>query len=309
MPLMIDCTSSLESSKIKVQDNFVFTSFVESVNVNQNRTKPMKNQKTSISTSISNEIIFNNITMTQCEEDEECADDMVIIDESTQKNEAKRPPRPPNAFILYRKAKQPMITKEVGQISNNDISKILANLWKNEPEEIKLHWRKIADRKKMEHMQANPGYIYQPKKKNVLNKENRKRRRTAPKRKLPQKDFSKPSTSNINWEHMISSNEDVIPPQTVSWSYDDLSSHYPQITSQFHNIPTLSAYFTQPQEIVYDLGGECNVQSSQQLEPNYYFFTDPFREHLQQIDETITFDINYYNSQIVPEEPYNHDGY
>ncbi|CAG8474964.1 7712_t:CDS:1 [Funneliformis mosseae] len=311
MPLMIDCTSSLENSKIK-KDNFVFTSFVEPVKINQTRTKPMKNQKTSISTSISNEIIFNNITMTQCEPVEECADDMVVIDETTRKIEAKRPPRPPNAFILYRKAKQPTIVKERGQISNNEISKILATLWKNEPEEIRLHWRKIADRKKMEHMQAHPGYIYQPKKKADLNKKSRKRRTAVPKREsslTSQNDLIESSASNVNWEHMTLPNEYVISPQTVSWSYDESPSHYPiQITSQFPNIPTLSDYYTQPQEMIYDLGGGYNVQYSQ-LEPNCLIsandslFANPTWESTTQHSDGTDPYFYYFNPQIIPEEP------
>ncbi|CAB4435906.1 unnamed protein product [Rhizophagus irregularis] len=33
MPLMIDCTTSLENSSIRTQDNFVFTSFIEPMRV------------------------------------------------------------------------------------------------------------------------------------------------------------------------------------------------------------------------------------------------------------------------------------
>ncbi|PKC72676.1 hypothetical protein RhiirA1_336851, partial [Rhizophagus irregularis] len=40
------------------------------------------------------------------------------------------------------------------------ISKLLAKMWRNETEEEKLYWKKIADRKKMEHVQAHPGYVY-----------------------------------------------------------------------------------------------------------------------------------------------------
>ncbi|CAB4386192.1 unnamed protein product [Rhizophagus irregularis] len=44
MPLMIDCTTSLENSSIRTQDNFVFTSFINYL---------ITNKKTSTSTSIS----------------------------------------------------------------------------------------------------------------------------------------------------------------------------------------------------------------------------------------------------------------
>src|SRR6266498_3110002 len=169
MPLMIDCTTSLENSSIRDEDNFVFTSFVESIKSNpQSHIKSVKNQKQKpfMSTSISNEIIFNNITVS-CGEVKDHENDKndtshPIIDESSQQKKEKKPPRPPNAFILYRQAKQPIITRERGNISNNDISKLLAELWRNETDEVRLYWRKVADRKKMEHMQLYPGYVFRP---------------------------------------------------------------------------------------------------------------------------------------------------
>ncbi|POG67415.1 hypothetical protein GLOIN_2v1779417 [Rhizophagus irregularis DAOM 181602=DAOM 197198] len=66
--------------------------------------------------------------------------------------------------------KQLLIT---ANISNAKISKLLAKMWRNETEEEKLYWKKIADRKKMEHVQAHPGYVYRLKKPG-------KRRKTTP---------------------------------------------------------------------------------------------------------------------------------
>ena len=43
-----------------------------------------------------------------------------IIDESSQQKKVKKPTKTPNAFILYRQAKQSIITGERGKISNND---------------------------------------------------------------------------------------------------------------------------------------------------------------------------------------------
>ena len=40
-------------------------------------------------------------------------------------------------------------------------------MWRDKTEEEKLHWEKIADRKKMEHMQAHPGYVYRRKHKKI----------------------------------------------------------------------------------------------------------------------------------------------
>ncbi|CAG8542475.1 10528_t:CDS:2 [Ambispora gerdemannii] len=107
-----------------------------------------------------------------------------FVDETfkqTLSSQKKHIPRPPNAFILYRRAKQPEVTTELGHISNSEISRILANKWKNEPEVVKLDWQKQADRMKMEHAQANPGYVYCPKKspfKKTSRKGNRNTKKT-----------------------------------------------------------------------------------------------------------------------------------
>src|SRR5437762_8345286 len=46
-------------------------------------------------------------------------------------------PRPPNSFILYRKDKQPEILAKYENISNNEVSKIVGQMWRNEPSEVK----------------------------------------------------------------------------------------------------------------------------------------------------------------------------
>ncbi|CAG8745580.1 10829_t:CDS:1, partial [Ambispora leptoticha] len=82
-------------------------------------------------------------------------------DEQEQANE--RIPRPPNAFILYRRANQSSVTRQYGKISNVEISRTLSKMWKNESEEVRLYWYKEAARKKMQHEMAHPNYVYQPK--------------------------------------------------------------------------------------------------------------------------------------------------
>ncbi|CAJ0921603.1 9638_t:CDS:2 [Entrophospora sp. SA101] len=75
---------------------------------------------------------------------------------------AKKPPRPPNAFILYRRAKQPaIVAKNVG-ISNNDVSKEIGKMWHEEPVEIRLKYQKMAEAAKEEHTKKYPEYRYRP---------------------------------------------------------------------------------------------------------------------------------------------------
>ncbi|CAG8592763.1 2594_t:CDS:2 [Racocetra persica] len=146
--LTIDHTTSLENSSIRTQDNFVLTSFLEPIRVKPQN--PIKNKQP---------IIYNVLD----------SDSSLLSNEVEKTSNLVQPsskdiiPRPPNAFILYRRAKQPEVTREHGKIPNGKISKILGNLWRNESEDVRRYWQKIAYKKKMEHMLAHPGYVYRPK--------------------------------------------------------------------------------------------------------------------------------------------------
>ncbi|CAB4491335.1 uncharacterized protein OCT59_026808 [Rhizophagus irregularis] len=214
MPFMIDCTTSLENS-FRTQDNFVFTSF-EPMRVKPQ--SPIKNKK-----SISYKKTIEKDT---------------IIDESYQQS-IKKIPRPPNAFILYRRAKQKLITKER---SNAKISQLLAKMWRDETEEEKLRWRKIADRKKVEHMQAHPGYVYRPKR--PISNDKRKRSKTTPSKQpistLENTCVSELETSNVN----LSTIESLV-------VFDNSSSYN-------HSFPSISPQESKPKEMNFNLEGGFN---------------------------------------------------
>ncbi|CAG8560516.1 13645_t:CDS:1, partial [Racocetra fulgida] len=76
----------------------------------------------------------------------------------------KRTPRPPNAFILYRKNKQPDVVAQDKSLTNAEVSKVISKMWWKESEEVRFQWEKLADRMKLKHMQDHPDYVYQPKK-------------------------------------------------------------------------------------------------------------------------------------------------
>ncbi|CAG8490967.1 7960_t:CDS:2, partial [Acaulospora colombiana] len=76
----------------------------------------------------------------------------------------KRTPRPPNAFILYRKDKQPGVVAQSKNLTNAEVSKVISKMWWKETEEERFKWDKFADRMKLKHMQDHPDYVYQPKK-------------------------------------------------------------------------------------------------------------------------------------------------
>ncbi|KAJ3086949.1 hypothetical protein HDU96_004703, partial [Phlyctochytrium bullatum] len=72
-------------------------------------------------------------------------------------------PRPPNCFMLYRKEKQPQILQSLGPDSNinsKDVSPLLAKMWRDEPEEVRQHYRREADRLKKEHLVKYPEFKF-----------------------------------------------------------------------------------------------------------------------------------------------------
>ena len=75
----------------------------------------------------------------------------------------KEPPRPPNAFILYRKDKQSGIAIANLGITNNDISRIIGQMWRNETESVRQQYQALAERVKAEHRIKFPNYKYSPK--------------------------------------------------------------------------------------------------------------------------------------------------
>jgi len=98
---------------------------------------------------------------------------------SSKMQPEKRPPRPPNAFILYRRAKQPAILATHRNFTNAEISRYISTCWRNETDEERLAWERYADQKKLEHMQAYPNYVYRPNKNKGKNEKRRQARKSA----------------------------------------------------------------------------------------------------------------------------------
>ncbi|KAH8892050.1 hypothetical protein GQ53DRAFT_806406 [Thozetella sp. PMI_491] len=71
-------------------------------------------------------------------------------------------PRPRNAFILYRQHHQGQVAQNNPGLANPEISKIIGELWRDEPEERKNTWKRLAEQEKQRHQQQYPDYRYQP---------------------------------------------------------------------------------------------------------------------------------------------------
>ncbi|KAJ2366919.1 hypothetical protein H4S01_002448 [Coemansia sp. RSA 2610] len=76
----------------------------------------------------------------------------------------KRTPRPPNAFILYRKAKQAEVIRDNPGVSNKDVSCIIGQMWKSEDPAVQDKYREQAEMEKKKHKEMHPNYKYQPRK-------------------------------------------------------------------------------------------------------------------------------------------------
>ncbi|RKO96790.1 hypothetical protein CXG81DRAFT_15653, partial [Caulochytrium protostelioides] len=79
------------------------------------------------------------------------------------------PPRPPNSFILYRRAKHAQLVAEHKRrggpaLSNNQISQSAGAQWRAEAREVREHYMKLAEEEKRRHALQFPGYKYQPRK-------------------------------------------------------------------------------------------------------------------------------------------------
>nr|WRK64964.1 putative mating-type 1-2-1 protein [Ceratocystis albifundus] len=87
-----------------------------------------------------------------------------------------RVPRPPNAYILYRKDKHRDVKAMNPRMDNNDVSRFLGLRWRHEAFEVRDHYQKAAADYKEMFMLTYPDYQYRPRK---ANHRKRRARRAA----------------------------------------------------------------------------------------------------------------------------------
>lgn len=142
------------------------------------------------------------------------------------KSKVKKPPRPPNAFILYRRAKQPAIVAKNAGITNNEVSKEIGRMWHEEPLEVRHKFQKMAEDAKQEHMKKYPEYRYRPRR-----PQERKRRVPLRDATTPPRRGSTPTLATEKLQLVESSSEPSFQSQrrvsTIS-NDDDSSDMYPQ---------------------------------------------------------------------------------
>ncbi|KAJ3269461.1 hypothetical protein HDV01_001381 [Terramyces sp. JEL0728] len=75
--------------------------------------------------------------------------------------------KPLNAFFFYKTEKKKEIVQSYTIASSNEISKIAAILWKNEPEFVKDIYRKMSRKAFQEHKLSHPDYVWNVGRKHV----------------------------------------------------------------------------------------------------------------------------------------------
>ncbi|KAM0458040.1 hypothetical protein ACHAO4_002761 [Trichoderma viride] len=81
-------------------------------------------------------------------------------------------PRPPNAYILYRKDRHNIVKAANPGITNNEISQILGRAWNKESREVRQKYKEMSEAIKVALLEKHPDYQYKPR------KSSEKRRRT-----------------------------------------------------------------------------------------------------------------------------------
>ncbi|KAK3360796.1 mating-type protein Mat a-1, partial [Lasiosphaeria ovina] len=71
-------------------------------------------------------------------------------------------PRPPNAFILYRKDRHKELKNANPALKNNEISTIVGAMWRRETEEIRTEYFLKAQECKNQLLKYYPQYKYTP---------------------------------------------------------------------------------------------------------------------------------------------------
>ncbi|KAJ3170248.1 hypothetical protein HDU88_008875 [Geranomyces variabilis] len=82
--------------------------------------------------------------------------------------------RPANSWILYRQEKHPIVLAQNEGITNNEISKVVAEWWRNEPEDVKNVYKSRAEEERRRHRILHPDYKYAPRKNKIRRKRKRK---------------------------------------------------------------------------------------------------------------------------------------
>ncbi|KAF7308113.1 High mobility group box [Mycena kentingensis (nom. inval.)] len=105
-----------------------------------------------------------------------------------------QPPRPPNAFILYR---SDMCKKYQGSVQR-DISKFVSQQWHNETADVRAKYEALAEEKKREHARMYPNYKFKP-----VSAEEKRAMKEERERVLAEKEYARLERLRLEQERII----------------------------------------------------------------------------------------------------------
>ncbi|KAG6061491.1 hypothetical protein E4U17_001287 [Claviceps sp. LM77 group G4] len=92
----------------------------------------------------------------------------------------KKIPRPPNAYILYRKERHNAVKEANPGISNNEISQVLGKSWNLETRELRQRYKEMSENIKIAFHEKYPNYTYRPRKPSEKKRRAKRVKRAAP---------------------------------------------------------------------------------------------------------------------------------
>ncbi|EGD75508.1 hypothetical protein PTSG_12457 [Salpingoeca rosetta] len=70
--------------------------------------------------------------------------------------------RPLNEFFLYKRDKTQELKRTKAQLKMNTLNAEIGHLWQNESQEVRDHYKRLAEKQKEEHKRLYPDYKFQP---------------------------------------------------------------------------------------------------------------------------------------------------
>ncbi|RKO98919.1 hypothetical protein CXG81DRAFT_6960, partial [Caulochytrium protostelioides] len=72
-------------------------------------------------------------------------------------------PRPRNSWIIYRQHRHQILRAEslFADMHTSELSQVISELWRQEPEAVRQHFRSLAEVEKADHAGLFPDYVYQ----------------------------------------------------------------------------------------------------------------------------------------------------
>ncbi|CAG8439785.1 8088_t:CDS:1 [Cetraspora pellucida] len=196
------------------------------------------------------------------------------------KNPHSSPPRPQNAFLLFRRNIYAKLRHEGTKMKNGDISRFASKEWHKQPKEVLRYFEILEQMAKDKHNEMYPDYKYSPKKNNGKKSKSKKTINFDVTSEEPEKNLETPIIENINVSD---------PTISESTNFDfQLYSPY-EITNNFEQ--EFTPIFGQEYEMIYNFDQQ---EIDQTLEQEIY---QTFEQEIDQtfepgIDQTFELEID-----------------